>query len=60
MMDSVGHYARPELLSLLVNDKQAAYSQSLNSHVDPFTNLQTSVEENENAINRDSDPTSNN
>lgn len=30
MMDSVGHYARPELLSLLINDQPALYSQSMN------------------------------
>lgn len=29
MMDSVGHYARPELLSLLINDKPARYSHSM-------------------------------
>ncbi len=29
MMDSVGHYARPELLSLAINDKPAAYRQAL-------------------------------
>lgn len=29
MMDSVGHYARPELLSLAINDKPARYSHAL-------------------------------
>lgn len=29
MMDSVGHYARPELLSLAINDAPARYSQPL-------------------------------
>ncbi|MEX1668350.1 Nit6803 family nitrilase [Zhongshania guokunii] len=31
MMDSVGHYARPELLSLAINDKPASYSQPMPS-----------------------------
>ena len=29
MMDSVGHYARPELLSLAINDKPATYTTQL-------------------------------
>ncbi|GGB85555.1 aliphatic nitrilase [Marinobacterium zhoushanense] len=29
MMDSVGHYARPELLSLAINDRPARYSHAL-------------------------------
>ena len=29
MMDSVGHYARPELLGLAINDKPARYSHGL-------------------------------
>lgn len=29
MMDSVGHYARPELLSLAINDQPACYSRAL-------------------------------
>jgi nitrilase len=29
MMDSVGHYARPELLSLAINDQPAAYTRPL-------------------------------
>ncbi|MDF1763799.1 MAG: aliphatic nitrilase, partial [Oleibacter sp.] len=29
MMDSVGHYARPELLSLAINDQPAVYRQSM-------------------------------
>lgn len=29
MMDSVGHYARPELLSLAINDEPARYSHTL-------------------------------
>ncbi|HEY4317462.1 MAG TPA: Nit6803 family nitrilase [Herbaspirillum sp.] len=36
MMDSVGHYARPELLSLVVDDRRAAPASSLFSH-DPVT-----------------------
>ncbi|MDQ8021840.1 MAG: Nit6803 family nitriliase [Moraxellaceae bacterium] len=31
MMDSVGHYARPELLSLLINDRPATPVASMNS-----------------------------
>jgi nitrilase len=31
MMDSVGHYARPELLSLLINDRPAATTAPMNS-----------------------------
>lgn len=31
MMDSVGHYARPELLSLLINDEPAVYRKSKTS-----------------------------
>ena len=31
MMDSVGHYARPELLSLVINDEPAAYFSSKSS-----------------------------
>lgn len=32
MMDSVGHYARPELLSLAINDQPAQYSHAMNPH----------------------------
>lgn len=32
MMDSVGHYARPELLSLAINDRPAATVQAMDSH----------------------------
>jgi nitrilase len=37
MMDSVGHYARPELLSLAINDQPAAYTRPLasESHIRP-------------------------
>ncbi len=33
MMDSVGHYARPELLSLAINDAPAAYVQAMHEAV---------------------------
>ncbi|MBU2954758.1 Nit6803 family nitrilase [Marinobacter sp. F3R08] len=35
MMDSVGHYARPELLSLAINDSPARYSHPLATKADP-------------------------
>ncbi|WAT01988.1 Nit6803 family nitrilase [Rouxiella chamberiensis] len=39
MMDSVGHYARPELLSLLINNQPAHYSRNTgNQAVDPMFN----------------------
>jgi len=42
MMDSVGHYARPELLSLLINDKPAATSQPLVPTEEwPYESVQT-------------------
>lgn len=41
MMDSVGHYARPELLSLAINDKPATYTSEMHAQM-PFTNTQTS------------------
>lgn len=41
MMDSVGHYARPELLSLEINDKPATYTSEMHVQM-PFTNIQAS------------------
>ncbi|MDY6799543.1 MAG: Nit6803 family nitrilase [Pseudomonadota bacterium] len=35
MMDSVGHYARPELLSLVINDKPARYSHAFAPTTEP-------------------------
>jgi len=35
MMDSVGHYARPELLSLAINDEPARYSHTLAPTAEP-------------------------
>ena len=35
MMDSVGHYARPELLSLVINDRPAATTSPMNSSWSP-------------------------
>lgn len=37
MMDSVGHYARPELLSLLIDDSPKSLSHASNQHLDRNT-----------------------
>lgn len=37
MMDSVGHYARPELLSLLINDQPVAAMRPMNPSAAPST-----------------------
>jgi aliphatic nitrilase len=45
MMDSVGHYARPELLSLVVNDRPAVPMQSMSSSTAPtFTPTESAYE----------------
>ena len=41
MMDSVGHYSRPELLSLLINDQAGEHTISLNSEVDDHRCVET-------------------
>jgi len=42
MMDSVGHYARPELLSLLINDKPMPYQHSADlTTSSPYTDTAT-------------------
>lgn len=46
MMDSVGHYARPELLSLLINKQPAAYSQSFASQATDSASTDTTDSQN--------------
>jgi aliphatic nitrilase len=43
MMDSVGHYARPELLSLLINDQPATAMRSMPASPMHLTNAQSSL-----------------
>jgi len=51
MMDSVGHYARPELLSLALNDTQASYVQPMHGtdsnqqNVRSYTNEHVNVDD---------------
>lgn len=42
MMDSVGHYARPELLSLAINDRPATYTNEMHAQMPPFNAQATS------------------
>lgn len=44
MMDSVGHYARPELLSLLINKKATTYKQNMDEHLSEKTVSSNSTE----------------
>ena len=41
MMDSVGHYARPDLLQLQINQQALSVMQSVNPDLDPYPRLVT-------------------